>query len=1026
MSNLKLLLFIIPLNVFLSCEVIASQALVHPSCKNIFNSTQTPQIPSANPLKITDLNSFAKAMTQGLVLRDNQDDLFEIYRKMFFGDPKVSLNNQTLSDVNEILKKHPELRKPHFRDYEISYHFQIYEVPEALSKFVLSQFKTAGQIRSNLFQIEANLGYWKKLLDFTSVFKNLPVESKRYSEDLFRKELNSYISYANEQILADQSYDIEGSGKKTKTLFKTLNAIEGLMKKNGRNTKVIRQAMVDLVHNVGYSNPVTQNLLKSKNGLEVIEGLIKILDERDSLAMELGYSGHFLELQKTLEVEFPSGFTKNEDLNDLIRNYEQLVLEKSSSTESSESLRVRSLSIQEAPFRSCLGGSDCSSRTYFSKALDPNFNYFTMTDSEYHSSGHVTVVLGTAQDPRNHKEVKVAFIDKVQNVPNRQLPIFLQAVAMSLSEKGYLLGIPAILGNHNGISNMEVTRTFIEEDILPQLKSSLLNFEPHPHNYEFKNSYSRAYDRLNLKIYNLNLQAENLKINPGQQYDPHLAQEDLNKKQFIKYFLDLKQSSDPNKVLKFCLSSQVVEGLAKSGFYTFKEYAADLQELALQNELPFQIRKTAFTEILLLHSKVDGISFPKVQFNQIEFKQLSEEIQQWQYSNDQRKNKFQTNLKDIKAQAFEKDDQNALELFYQLKLLEFNYRDSNGMTFLSQLIYLDTPRIFKWFITKPEANLYDKNILGFTNIDLARRLRRNKLLKIIIDHLPSSEFDSPAVSERELEQNRFYPEGKPSIGFVKIPASNFVIRKYENYRFSGKELIIVTKPFEFMSVHTTQQVWKEILEIYSDQSLNPGTKIDFKVKSLVPLYDKYINTGIKLNPSFNVGEDLPVTNVSYDQTQQWIEYLNNLSNSLNPSIQAKLKQIFPGHQSGDLYRLPTENEYLSVDSMLGLASVEYNHRSYNFGTDFNQAEEYFWYAGNSAFRTHPVGQKKPNLFFGKPIYDIHGNVSTRISDNKFREMGGSFIGDNFDLLVGFSSGIDPEAKFGNYGFRLVRIPKKWK
>ena len=65
-----------------------------------------------------------------------------------------------------------------------------------------------------------------------------------------------------------------------------------------------------------------------------------------------------------------------------------------------------------------------------------------MTDSQHNSSGHVTVVLGEALNPLSGQKEKVAFIDKLQNVPNQQIPSFLQAVSMSLSERGYKLGVP--------------------------------------------------------------------------------------------------------------------------------------------------------------------------------------------------------------------------------------------------------------------------------------------------------------------------------------------------------------------------------------------------------------------------------------------------------------------------------------------------------------------------------------------------------------------------------------------------------
>lgn len=101
-------------------------------------------------------------MTEGMLLHPEQIDIFEIYRLVFFGDPKVSLDGKTLTSVTEILKKHPELKKQHFQEFEIRALEKVFETPKTLERFIKSQITTAGQIRNNLFQIESNLSFWKK------------------------------------------------------------------------------------------------------------------------------------------------------------------------------------------------------------------------------------------------------------------------------------------------------------------------------------------------------------------------------------------------------------------------------------------------------------------------------------------------------------------------------------------------------------------------------------------------------------------------------------------------------------------------------------------------------------------------------------------------------------------------------------------------------------------------------------------------------------------------------------------------
>ncbi len=99
------------------------------------------------------------------------------------------------------------------------------------------------------------------------------------------------------------------------------------------------------------------------------------------------------------------------------------------------------------------------------------------------------------------------------------------------------------------------------------------------------------------------------------------------------------------------------------------------------------------------------------------------------------------------------------------------------------------------------------------------------------------------------------------------------------------------------------------------------------------------------NPSWFKGANNPVDRVDWNECQSFISQLNELD-------------------SGHTYRLPSEAEW------------EYTCRAgstttYYFGNDSAQLDQYAWYGNNSNYKTHPVGEKKPNAW---GLYDMHGNV----------------------------------------------------
>ena len=162
------------------------------------------------------------------------------------------------------------------------------------------------------------------------------------------------------------------------------------------------------------------------------------------------------------------------------------------------------------------------------------------------------------------------------------------------------------------------------------------------------------------------------------------------------------------------------------------------------------------------------------------------------------------------------------------------------------------------------------------------------------------------------------------------------------------------------------------------------------------------------NPSFFIGDSLPVEQVNWSDVQEFIKKLND--------------------QTGKNYRLPTEAEWEYV-ARGGKRSQNYKYSGSNI------VDHIAWYWDNSNSTTHAVGTKLPNEL---GIYDMSGNVwewcndwydnynsSSQINpigalSGSYRVIrGGCWIYDACRTRVSLRYYNSPDLRYSNLGFRLA-------
>ena len=600
----------------------------------------------------SDPESFNEAMTKQLFLSEGQQTLLELYFKSKTPYPEYATAH--LEYVFDLLKQYPELSKLPVREQILEFALPHKEPPQSLKNFISSFRNESSRLRNSLFQVEENLGFWAKMLNFSKI-EDSSLSQKEKSA-LRKKRSQDLIAFLNSTALNKELRDfIKDSSKpyreRTIALYKALQQIKQSLDHSAtanfssapyqKAVQNISQAMAKLIYTAGFGNKTYMELLKSKDPQESLKAVKSILNEGDILAFELGFEGHFAELKASLNAKIPD---KTQDLSHITKEVQNQPYKEAGT----QVLRLRPLSIQESPFRSCFGG-DCATQSYFETALDPNFLYFTLTNSRYESSGHITLVLGKAKTP-NGLKVKTAFVDKIQNIEPQKLKAVLQGIYLSLKEQGYVLALPKNVGNEDGLSNEALVNHYVEAEILPHFGKSLNDFTPYKHRYknltitdDWNKIYSKAYHRPALfEVEHAPLQ--NVNIKAGEIFTHKTAPLALSPRNLYDPLLLLEKSTKTEEQIRFLTHLLTMRNIKELNISD--EYVNNHLNFIIQNkDFSFQVRKKAFytlIEFLLIKepSKKWRISFLEEKFlffSEKEKQTLIGEISNWQNTVDYRK-----------------------------------------------------------------------------------------------------------------------------------------------------------------------------------------------------------------------------------------------------------------------------------------------------------------------------------------------------------------------------------------------------
>jgi formylglycine-generating enzyme required for sulfatase activity len=257
----------------------------------------------------------------------------------------------------------------------------------------------------------------------------------------------------------------------------------------------------------------------------------------------------------------------------------------------------------------------------------------------------------------------------------------------------------------------------------------------------------------------------------------------------------------------------------------------------------------------------------------------------------------------------------------------------------------------------------------------------------------------------EKPEKREWTDPITGMEFVWIPAGQFIMGQME----AEKAYLI----YEVGERHYQQN--------YTNELPRHAVSIDGLWMGKYPVTQEEWIVVMGKNPSYfnerRVGKEWPkhpLESISWDDVQEFLRKLNEKTGN-------------------DIFRLPSEAEW-EYACRAGTETMFY------FGDDVERLQEYVWYAENSSYRTHPVGQLKPNTC---GLYDMLGSIWEWCQDiyshdayskhqryNPIYMSGGSrrvFRGGGWhdgqrDVRCASRNFHSPTDRHSDVGLRLVRTP----